>query len=276
MTVQLESSSSSPASTALSSSSPSQTDHNYISLLSTLEKNALDACCLVQHQFISAKPARPPPPLFLQLSGAHAARGEAALDSVQTKGLDLCSVAMCKTVLSMTNATYFENLLCRYPKFVLVVDCFGSVEKPRGVERQSDGDPSYRAFPPCDEEICEAVKYLTSRGFTSRLIISSSVTSKLNMKKYGGAGYYHVQMSTTHRLARHGISADCVQQMTCSNLISFVTWHIPPPALKVEAETFRCFVCGAESTFGEHYEKFEFLYCTSKCLREHAKRKFAK
>ena len=240
------------------------------SLLLERDRMALDACSLVQVQFRSGERVQPPPPLFIQMMTLGDQTHSSPLLYLHDKGVDLSSIAMCGNELSLANVSYFESLLRRFPGFMLLLDCFGSVEKP-----VSDNIGEYNNHP-CDEEICQAIKYLISTGYVNRLIITSSVTSKLNLINYGGAGYYHIQRSVIPRLLRRDISAEHIHQLTVSNLSTFVTWYIPPPEIPVERETFQCFICDKKSCFGEHYEKFEFLYCTSKCLREHAKRKWAK
>jgi hypothetical protein len=281
MTVQLEPSPLSPPAPSSSPSAsitlplPSQSGllemekSRAISLLSEHDKIGLDACHLVQVQFMSGERPQSPPPLFIQL--AHGEKNHASpLEYLLLKETNLSTIVMCGNVLSLSNLSYFENILSQYPKFLLLVDCFGSVEKPI-----SDRNGEWNHFP-CDDEVCHVVQCLVSKGHVARLILSCSVTSKLKLSNYGGAGYNHIEQSVIPRLLRHNISSEHIHRLTVTNLTTLVTWYVPPPEIAPEKETFRCYICDKESTFGEHYEKFEFLYCTSICLREHAKRKWAK
>ena len=232
---------------------------------------ALDACLLLQTKIQSNFQVLQPPPLFIRLGKLENDFYTSILDYLESKASILSTIVLCCNVLSLSRLSYFENMLSKYPSFLLLVDCFGHVEKGNFVHNNNDN-----LTHPCDEEVCAVIRQLISKGFSDRLILTASVNSKLNLLSCGGAGYSHILKSVIPRLRKSDIRMDIIRRITVTNMISLMKWYVPPEVKPIAREGFQCFVCGKSTEYGDHYEKFEFLYCTSTCLREHAKKKWAK
>ena len=164
-------------------------------------------------------------------------------------------------VLSLSAVDYFLQLLESFPSVLLCVDAFGKVETP-------GTGPMY----PNDREIIDAVKVLLSRGFSSQLVISMSIRYKMDLCKYGGNGFGHIGRSVVPRMMELGVSREHIADMTTENAYRLLSWYVPPIKKEIEVETLPCYICGTQFVPGDHFEKFNFVYCSSKCLQAHRKR----
>ena len=67
------------------------------------------------------------------------------------------------------------------------------------------------------------------------------------------------------------ISEEDIRSMASTTALSLLRWYEPPELVQVEPEKMQCYLCGAWFIHGNHYEKYQFLYCSSKCLSQHRK-----
>ena len=102
-----------------------------------------------------------------------------------------------------------------------------------------------------------AVKSLCS-SFPGRVLVSVGVRHKTQLAQYGGYGY---DFATTL-----GLPTRCL-----GDAKGAVAWAQKPKKQKVDTVTLRCTLCNAsfEVKRGDHYGKFDFVYCGRSCLSDH-------
>lgn len=169
--------------------------------------------------------------------------------------------------------------------------------------------PSSLRYPPNDAEILTFTLGLCNRGHGSRVILSLSMFCKIQLEMYGGYGYGHIErtikpslrsmMENQHLFTNRAGTASSsgsddrnnsdtvitdstsscgpstlLQALTFQHAYALLRWRQPIKAQAVAAETLVCHVCGERFVGGEHYTKFQFEYCSSKCLASHRKNKW--
>ncbi|CBJ32441.1 conserved unknown protein [Ectocarpus siliculosus] len=143
---------------------------------------------------------------------------------------------------------------------VLCFDCFGRVEWLPG--------PDYY---PSDEESAVRIAELVRQGFAERIILSSGVSRRFHLSRFGGYGYGHALRTVPPRLLRLGVSAKDIGLMTRDNMLGLLDWYTPPPPIEIPKDYLPCCWCKKrfEPVEGEYFHKFQFVYCNIKCLRAH-------
>lgn len=204
------------------------------------------------------------PPTCIEMQ-PFATNHEQVLDVLTQAGAVQSRIVLCRNVLSLTRVEYFDQLLQTYSNMLLCIDSFGTVETP----------PVGPMFPN-DAEIIQALQILLDRGWVDRIIVSVHVRYKMDLCAYGGSGYAHLERSVIPRMRHMNISEDQILAITSINASRLIAWYSPPPPKAVELEMMPCFICGTRFVLGEHYEKFSFVYCSSKCLQAHRKLNWAK
>ena len=104
----------------------------------------------------------------------------------------------------------------------------------------------------------DAALCLRGRDAT-RVAASVGVRSKAQLAAFGGFGYGYA--------AALGLPPDCLGRVAAPALF----WAKKPKKPKVDTVTLRCTLCAAtfEVRRGEHYGKFDFVYCGRACLARH-------
>lgn len=224
--------------------------------LSAEDVVCLTACALAQRQV-------PGPPLVVELQPWSRMHRQ-VLATLQTVGAEVDCLIFSGSVLSAASIEYFSALLSetiipgRVAQFCICVDRLGATECPL------EG-PMY----PTDEEVCHAVLRLIELGFANRIIISPSIRFRMDLRSFGGPGFSHVEELFRVRLSRDSDSR--TERLLGANGIEKIAWYIPPELAPVVLEKWKCFICSAFFIPGDHYEKFSFVYCSSKCLNLHRK-----
>jgi phosphotriesterase-related protein len=203
------------------------------------------------------------PPTCVEMQPFTATHSE-ALQELAQAGAVMSRVVLCRNVLSLASVDYFADILQTYSDMSLCFDSFGTVETPAS-------GPMY----PTDAESIEALRLLLERGWASRVIVSVHVRYKMDLCTYGGWGYAHISRSVIPRMRHMGVTEEHIQDITSRNASKVITWYTPPPPKPIEVETVPCHICGTRFVLGEHYEKFNFVYCSSKCLATHRKRNWS-
>ncbi|OQR86359.1 hypothetical protein ACHHYP_10621 [Achlya hypogyna] len=125
---------------------------------------------------------------------------------------------------------------------------------------------------PRDREIAMLVQSLVARA---RVLVNSTVYFKTQYKRNGGGGYTHIFSSFCRRACMSPAEATKVLHATPLALLS---GYVPPPAVEIPKAYIHCSICrGAfEPIVGEYFTKFDFVYCSTKCLRKHRLAGFTK
>jgi hypothetical protein len=178
-------------------------------------------------------------------NGANLSRVVFFGSSISTSRIDIL-------ILTLNSSTAF-----------LGIDSFGNVNFP-----------SIGPIPPNDDEIVNVVKSLCDLGFSSRLIISPNIKSKLSLVRYGGPGLYHIIESIVPRLLAIGLSFDCVDEMIYRNGIQLIRWYVAPKPVEATIDMQNCYICDKLFPLHEQYSKFSYTYCSSACLNVHRKREW--
>ncbi|CAM9299642.1 unnamed protein product [Ectocarpus fasciculatus] len=152
------------------------------------------------------------------------------------------------------------SLLSKSKGIVLCFDCFGRVEWLPG--------PDYY---PSDEESAVRIAELVRQGFADRIVLSSGVSRRFHLSRFGGYGYGHALRTVPPRLLRLGVSAKDIGLMTRENMLGLLDWYTPPPPIEIPKDYLPCSWCKKrfEPVEGEYFHKFQFVYCKIKCLRAH-------
>ena len=163
-----------------------------------------------------------------------------------------------------------------------------------GAAQVVDSDePSYRiiasesvAFPYSDDLLLRAVAHSQLSNSPLRILLSQFVCSKLQLSRYGGSGYGHVcdkDGSVVARLRCHLMRQGCTNSSDLAEklsqnraLLPLLTWWQPPKEKDVEPLKSSCSWCGKRFIYdhNEHFSKYTFEYCKTKCLRSHRKAGF--
>lgn len=136
------------------------------------------------------------------------------------------------------------------------------------------------------------VRILCDEGFSDQLHLSINIKTKLQLSHFGGHGLGHLNRSVIPRLKslkRIGmdvkseitdsdihLSNEIIQKLTYTNLQTLLPWYISPKPVELAVETLNCYICSDPfiPALETHYSKFNFLYCTSKCLAIHRNNKW--
>lgn len=140
-------------------------------------------------------------------------------------------------------------------------------------------------IPPDDEVVAQALVGLCRDGFTSQLLLSPCIESRLQMCAFGGAGYTHMQSSFLPRARRLGLTQEDEAFVTRENAARLFAFWVPPPPPERAVKVWECDTCHrrfveavneAEALPEDrpYYEKFSFRYCSTNCLAAHRKASF--
>jgi hypothetical protein len=113
---------------------------------------------------------------------------------------------------------------------------------------------------------------LCEEGFSNQIHLSINIKTKLQLSRFGGHGIGHLNRSVIPRLRSQKIPSDeIIQKIAYRNLRNLLPWYISPKPVEFPVETLNCYICTASfiPALETHYSKFNFLYCTSKCLATH-------
>ncbi|CAM9740464.1 unnamed protein product [Chrysoparadoxa australica] len=132
------------------------------------------------------------------------------------------------------------------------------------------------AQPGSDLETCKRLMELHSCGYRQQIVIAPGVTQRIHLAEFGGYGYTYVLEYVVGQLKRLGASDEVIKGWVSTNLLSLLRWYTPPAPIELPKDFVDCSWCGTpfERIEGEYYHKHQFVYCGSKCLREHRKQGF--
>ncbi len=133
-----------------------------------------------------------------------------ALDVLDAAGADLGRVVI-SHLDELIDLDHHRAILRRgaYVEY----DCFGS-------ELYYDNSGQEE---PSDRERVAALMTLLDEGWTDRLVISHDVCTKIQLVRYGGAGYGHILRSIVPRLKRRGIDDRTVGKLLVDNPARLLT-----------------------------------------------------
>ena len=70
------------------------------------------------------------------------------------------------------------------------------------------------------------------------------------------------------------ISDEDVICMVSTTALDMLRWHEIPKPVESEPEKMECYFCRQFFIPGNHFEKYNFVYCSSKCLSNHRKENY--
>lgn len=250
----------------------------------------LQACAQVHIQ-LKSLPQIFRPPLIIIGAGLFSNIHQQILDELQNYGADLSCILLNQIVLSSTTIDYFQYL-CEHYNISLCVDSIGYSSS--FLTHSFYEDKQFTS----DYEIVQTIIELCRRGLSKHLVLSSSVLTRLQLSQYGGPGlhfaYQHsLEMLLSATVTPHDnnnamykptygfqrnyqLTEDIFNDLTCNNLLRLLSFNKPLPAQELEQVTLRCYMCDTLFPLGQQYTKFEFCYCSSKCLVTHRKNNFNK
>jgi len=131
--------------------------------------------------------------------------GDRVLDVVEEEGVDLSATVLCHMTHTQHDLAYQRRLAGRGVS--LGYDSFG-------IEWYFPGS-DHQCRP--DHEQAAAVIALIEGGLADRLLLSSDIFLKMQLRSFGGGGYGHVLDHVLPRLRRAGIGEDVVQKLMVDN-----------------------------------------------------------
>ena len=120
----------------------------------------------------------------------------------------------------------------------------------------------------------------------SQIMLSLAIYCKIQLCAYGGYGFGYLQrvicpalqQLLTVRRNSHATNTAVVHKNTVeeqlrmlvgANMYAFLNWRPAPVLAEKVIDYLQCHICNAKFVPGSHFSKFQFVYCTSKCLGVH-------
>ncbi|RQM22915.1 hypothetical protein B5M09_010377 [Aphanomyces astaci] len=106
---------------------------------------------------------------------------------------------------------------------------------------------------------------------------ASTVTQTIQYHRNGGGGMLHALSSSFQTKLFHGRRGTAAQHqqlwhtITHHNPLLLLQGYVKPPPSVIPKDFIPCSICRLEfePVVGEYFTKFEFVYCSTKCLRRH-------
>lgn len=176
-------------------------------------------------------------------------------------GAEMSKVVLCQLNVCSKSLEAFHHLLTSFPVSICV-DGFGAAS-------------AFAMDLPTDDDIIETVVQLCQRGHTSQIVLSVYLRAKIQLRKYGGPGLALLQDRIIPRLGDK-IAAEDVGALVSINLFKLLHWYRRPVVVELPVDMLECYVCLKQFTPGDHFTKFDFVYCSTGCLVEHRRGKWAR
>jgi hypothetical protein len=114
-----------------------------------------------------------------------------------------------------------------------------------------------------------------NKKFIDQIMISNNINFRIQLKKYGGFGYCNLFRNYYDKIVQGcNLSDEENRKIFNQNLLNLMAWWEPPKKNEKKVKMITCSNCQKEKEESEDiFRKFEFVYCTVKCLREHANKK---
>jgi Vms1-associating treble clef domain len=118
-------------------------------------------------------------------------------------------------------------------------------------------------------------------NLASKVILSVNISEKIHLRKYGGFGYrwytedvlraLELSLQKVYSVSKDIGSIDgVVNDIIFNNMARKLDWREVAVLAPAVIETLECYICNKIFNVGDdHYEKFSFVYCSSKCLGVH-------
>lgn len=136
-----------------------------------------------------------------------------ALDILEKEDVDLSHVIICHVDFDNgLNKAYHTNLMERGAS--IGFDNFGLEYPDCSKWLQTDGSQLLVAD---DSERIRVLHELAQNGFASRIVLSHDTCMKLQLRKYGGAGYSHILERVLPALRNAGVSENDIRSMLVEN-----------------------------------------------------------
>ena len=144
------------------------------------------------------------------------------LDVVESEGVNLRNVVMGHSNSLAVDIPFARRLLAR--GVFIEFDYLGAPGSPGGY--LSDRN---------DFKVARGIAQLVKEGFADRIVLSHDVCQKIQLKKYGGAGYFYIHDYFLPALKRMGVSEADIDLMMVQNPRRALTFVAPQPRLPANA-----------------------------------------
>ena len=216
------------------------------------------------------------PPLIISLPPFSLVHVE-LLEILRAAGADLSKVVFNQVALSRESFDYYQQLLSAPYNCTLCVDTWGYC----ATFSSSLNNTHQNSFL-SDQELLDQVLTLVHAGCQNQLVLSLAVYCKIQLTAYGGYGYSHIENSIAPALTTQLSGSNCeaistnataiTRALTGGNLWTLLNWRPAPPPVAVTIDYLTCHICAKKFVPGNHFSKFGFEYCTTKCLGVHISR----
>ena len=216
------------------------------------------------------------PPLIISLPPFSIVHIE-LLEIMRAAGADLSKVVFNQVALSRESFDYYQQLLASPYHCTLCVDTWGYC-----ATFSTSLSTTHQYSFPSDQELLDQVLTLVHAGYQNQLILSLAVYCKIQLTAYGGYGYSYIENSIAPVLSTQlsgsswgAISSNATtitRALTGGNLWTLLNWRPAPPPVAVTIDYLTCHICAKKFVPGNHFSKFGFGYCTTKCLGVHRSR----
>lgn len=114
-----------------------------------------------------------------------------------------------------------------------------------------------------------------NKKYIDQILISNNINFRIQLKKYGGFGYCNLFRNYLDRIIKVcNLSDEEKRKIFNQNLLNLMAWWEPPKKNEKKVIMITCSNCQKEKEESQDiFRKFEFVYCSVKCLREHANKK---
>jgi hypothetical protein len=110
-----------------------------------------------------------------------------------------------------------------------------------------------------------------NKKYIPQIMISNGINYKLQLKKYGGFGYANLFQNYFKHICQHMNESE-INLIFRDNLLAILNYWKPPKKSIKSVKMIKCSNCGEEKPESDDlFRKFEFIYCSIKCLNNHKK-----
>jgi len=169
----------------------------------------------------------------------------------------------------------FYNLPITVPDFAEITNKLLSSDVYLGFDSLLYSQTPAECYPQPNLTFINMIKTLIDEGKTSKLLLATGLSWKMNFRKYAGDGLMHLGDMLSLMEKVHGVDSKHVWEQSNKNALALLTYWKAPPKVETVERVWKCDWCKKKSPESvEGFSKHEFQYCSIKCLSEHRKAGF--
>lgn len=103
-----------------------------------------------------------------------------------------------------------------------------------------------------------------------RFVLGLDFTFAIQLRRFGGDGYFVAVQSFLHKLQKLGVSSEVIRQVARDNALRVLCYRCPPVQVAPpERQKWTCHTCHTSKLEGdEFFESHGKRFCSAKCMRE--------